>query len=160
MTAAAVLSVRARDGEAIDALVWRTLGRTRDAVEAVIAVNPGLGARLLGLPAGQLVRIPLDAGAQARPRLIDLWDAPAAAAVTAEAPLVPTAPPEDYVPHYTFIAADPLLEWVIDHNLGHRPVVSVRDADGNEIGADIANPTLNRTVVTFSEPTAGSARLV
>lgn len=159
MAATAVLTVLARQNEPIDALVWRTLGRTRDAVEATIAANPGLGAHILALPAGHPVRVPIDAGATASPRLVELWGPPPAAAAPA-APLNPAPAPEDYVPAYHFIAADPLLVWIIDHNLGHRPVISVRDASGAEIGADIVHESLNRTVVTFTAPTAGTARLV
>ncbi len=59
----------AQDREPLDALVWRTIGRGPDAVEHVLAANPGLG----GLGEGQAVLIPELASAPAEAELVQLW---------------------------------------------------------------------------------------
>lgn len=58
-----------------------------------------------------------------------------------------------------FEQAVPAMVWTIDHNLGHRPHVTIFDPAGEEIFAPKTNPTLNRTTITFSPAAAGSARL-
>lgn len=74
MAATAALTERARQGESLDALVWRVLGRTSGAVEAVMEANPGIAAQAAALPEGRLVTIPVAAAAPPRAALIQLWD--------------------------------------------------------------------------------------
>ncbi|MDR1463644.1 MAG: tail protein X [Azoarcus sp.] len=64
--------VRARQNEALDLLIWRKTGRTAAIVEAVIALNPGIGKHLL-LPEGYPVRLPDAPPAPVR-KLINIWD--------------------------------------------------------------------------------------
>lgn len=65
----------ALDGETVDAICWRMLGRTRDVTEQVLALNPGLSALGPALPAGTAVILP--AAAQIAPTVLEtvnLWD--------------------------------------------------------------------------------------
>lgn len=66
---------RARDGETLDAICWRVLGRTSGIVEQVFALNPGLADMGVQIPGGTEVTLPeLSA---ATPPVIDtvkLWD--------------------------------------------------------------------------------------
>ena len=68
-------SVRARQGDTVDALCWRELGATRGVVETVYALNRGLAAFGPILPAGTLVVLPERRTVRA-PTLptIQLWD--------------------------------------------------------------------------------------
>lgn len=47
--------------------------------------------------------------------------------------------------------------WTINHNLGRIPIVTVLDASGTELTADVENPTLSMTVVTFATMASGTA---
>ena len=67
-------SVEAYDGEVLDALVWRATGSGAAALEAVLAVNPGLAAHGRALPAGVQVIIPDTAEAPASAPMLQLWD--------------------------------------------------------------------------------------
>lgn len=49
--------------------------------------------------------------------------------------------------------------WTINHNLGYVPSVEVFDSGSNEVDADVAHPSANQTVIVFTVPTAGFARL-
>lgn len=69
----------------------------------------------------------------------------------------PVGPPG--VP-FVFIQPTPSATWVINHDLGHIPSVELFDPDDSEIDAEIGHPTENQTVVHFSIPIAGSARLI
>lgn len=70
---AGLVTIRALQNEAIDALVWRALGST-DGVEAVLEANPGLAAFGEALPDGLEVVFPVIAQAQAEADLVQLWD--------------------------------------------------------------------------------------
>jgi hypothetical protein len=48
--------------------------------------------------------------------------------------------------------------WIIQHNLGYEPSVSVI-VEGEEVEGDVDFPTNNEVVVTFNTPLAGEARL-
>lgn len=68
-------TVTAVDGEMVDAICWRELGRTRDVTEQILALNPGLAGLGPRLPAGTIVTLP-DAPDLAPPVLetVNLWD--------------------------------------------------------------------------------------
>lgn len=68
------VTVRATDGEPLDALVWRSIGQAAPAVQAVLAANPGLERFGPGLPDGTAVMIPAAAQTPAPAPLIQLWD--------------------------------------------------------------------------------------
>lgn len=51
-------AVRAHDGETVDAICYRVLGRTAGVTERVLALNPGLAELGPRLPQGTLVQMP------------------------------------------------------------------------------------------------------
>jgi phage tail protein X len=65
----------ARDGETLDAICWRELGRTGGVVEQSLALNPGLADLGPALPAGTEVTLP-DPAQLAQPvrETVKLWD--------------------------------------------------------------------------------------
>ncbi|SEA50775.1 tail protein X [Variovorax sp. YR216] len=66
------MKARAMQGDTLDLLCWRTLGRT-DIVEATLVLNPGLADHGPVLPTGLLVELanPVDAPTRAT---VNLWD--------------------------------------------------------------------------------------
>jgi phage tail protein X len=69
--------VIAQDGETLDALVWRTLGRTAGLTEAALAANPAVaaaGAVLAGGTRVDLTAIAIAAAAPPRRDIVSLWD--------------------------------------------------------------------------------------
>lgn len=68
---AATLQVMARDGDTVDQLCWRHLGRTAGVTEATLAANPGLAAHAR-LSAGALVELVTDVTATRE--TVNLWD--------------------------------------------------------------------------------------
>jgi len=60
---------------------------------------------------------------------------------------------------YVFTQATAASTWTINHNLGHVPSVEVFDSGSQEIEADVTHPSVNQTVILFTVPTAGFARL-
>lgn len=68
------MKAEALDGETIDEICWRVLGRTSAVTEQVLALNPGLAAIGPKLPAGTQVVLPdLAAAAPAVRETIQLW---------------------------------------------------------------------------------------
>lgn len=65
-------TVRARQGDTLDALCWRHLGRTTGAVEATLDANPGLARLAADIP--QDTAVTLVAPAAAPAKLVNLWD--------------------------------------------------------------------------------------
>jgi len=67
-------TVTAHQHDTLDALIWRHLGHTRDVVERVLELNPGLAGVGPILPHGHTVLIPqrVTTAAPAAP-LIQLW---------------------------------------------------------------------------------------
>ncbi|KVP62193.1 tail protein X [Burkholderia ubonensis] len=70
------MMVRALQGETIDALCWRVLGRTRGVVEAVLDLNRDLVQYGPVLPHGLLVELPdeVPQAAQSGAERLQLWD--------------------------------------------------------------------------------------
>lgn len=65
----------AQEGDTIDLICWRELGRTRAVTEQVLALNPGLAALGPRLPAGTTVILPeLAEAAPAVLETVKLWD--------------------------------------------------------------------------------------
>jgi hypothetical protein len=50
--------------------------------------------------------------------------------------------------------------WTINHNLGYVPSVEVFDAGSQEVDADVTHPSVNQTVILFTVPITGFARLI
>ena len=71
----------------------------------------------------------------------------------------PPGPPGVAGTGYDHVQASPSASWIITHNLGLYPVVSVRVA-GEQCIAEVTYTSLNVVTVDFSSPQSGSARLV
>ena len=67
------MQVRSQQGDTVDQLCWRHLGRTEAVVEAMLEINPGLAALGAVLPAGTLVTLPTAPITPTRPT-VQLWD--------------------------------------------------------------------------------------
>lgn len=67
----------------------------------------------------------------------------------------PTGPPGGS--YYVHTQLAPASTWIIDHDLGKKVHVTIFDAFGIVIHADIAHGTTNQATVTFPDPTVGSA---
>jgi hypothetical protein len=61
---------------------------------------------------------------------------------------------------FVFTQSTAASTWTINHNLGHVPSVEVFDSGSQEIEADVTHPSVNQTVILFTVPTAGFARLI
>jgi len=67
--------VTAREGETLDEVCWRALGRTAGVTEQALELNPGLADLGPQLPAGTEVILPEPAAAAAATReTVKLWD--------------------------------------------------------------------------------------
>ncbi|VVT07451.1 tail protein X [Erythrobacter sp. EC-HK427] len=67
----------AQQGETIDAICWRVLGRTAGVTERALASNPGLGDLGAQLPGGtqvDLTEAAAEAQQAARRQTVKLWD--------------------------------------------------------------------------------------
>lgn len=53
-----------------------------------------------------------------------------------------------------------LAQWVVNHNLGYKPHVSVQTVGGLEVIAEVLHITSNQLVINFAAATAGTAYLV
>jgi len=58
-----------------------------------------------------------------------------------------------------FTQAAPSDEWIINHNFGFYPSVSLFTVGGNEMLGQVVNISVNQVRVYFSAPVAGTARL-
>lgn len=54
----------------------------------------------------------------------------------------------------------PAAQWVINHNLGFRPSVTLLTPGGVEFWAKVTHLSINQTVIDLTTPLAGSARLI
>lgn len=69
------MRVYAQQGDTLDALCWRHLGRTAAVVEAALEANPGVADLGDVLPHGTAIDLPEPAAAAPAGRtLIQLWD--------------------------------------------------------------------------------------
>lgn len=66
------MQARARQGDTLDQLCWRTLQRT-DIVEATLLLNPGLADHGPVLPTGLLVHLATPAATNTQ-TTVSLWD--------------------------------------------------------------------------------------
>lgn len=66
------MQVRTMQGDTLDALCWRHLGRTEAVVEATLERNPGLATRGPILPAG--LEVTLADVPPATAPVVNLWD--------------------------------------------------------------------------------------
>lgn len=54
----------------------------------------------------------------------------------------------------------PAAIWTIDHALGRAPTVVIHDSAGDECEGAVQHPSATQTIITFSAPFAGVARLL
>lgn len=67
--------ILAREGEALDQLVWRAFGRTDGITEQVLDMNPGLADLGVRLPADTPIKLPdFAAVAPVTRDIVTLWD--------------------------------------------------------------------------------------
>ncbi|SFA66573.1 tail protein X [Metapseudomonas otitidis] len=66
-------SVRALQGDTVDAICWRVYGRTAGLTEAVLEANPGLADLGPVIPQGHRVTLPAQAP-QPQRQTVNLWD--------------------------------------------------------------------------------------
>lgn len=67
-------TVRADQGDTVDAICWRYYGRTAGVTEAVLEANPGLADIGAVLPMGHAVTLPDIEQQQAQNNTVNLWD--------------------------------------------------------------------------------------
>lgn len=68
------MMVRAHQGDTLDALCWRHLGRTRGVVERALELNPGLADLGPVLPHGLEVQLPEIKTGPPIVKTVALWD--------------------------------------------------------------------------------------
>ena len=61
---------------------------------------------------------------------------------------------------FEFEQASPSDTWIINHNLGYEPLVSVLTAGGEEVVAELLHVSDNQVRVLLASPLAGRARCV
>jgi phage tail protein X len=66
-------TLRAIQGDTVDALCWRHYGRTAAITEAVFEANPGLADHGAQIPQGTPVLMP-DEAPQPQRQMVNLWD--------------------------------------------------------------------------------------
>lgn len=74
-----------------------------------------------------------------------------------QGPVGPMGPPGDT--HYTHVQAVASDTWVIDHNLGKYPSVSVVDSANDEVEGSVNHVNPMRVILVFSAPFSGKAFL-
>lgn len=75
MAGAPLDTTRAREGDTLDALIWRERGLGPADLPAVLAVNPGIAAYGPTLPKGHVVNLPAIAApaTSVRTDVVNLW---------------------------------------------------------------------------------------
>jgi hypothetical protein len=72
----------------------------------------------------------------------------------------PLQGPPGTVAAYTHVQSSPASTWVINHNLGYKPDVTLYTSGGVVMYAEIIHTSVNQTQVIFTVPTSGVARLI
>jgi hypothetical protein len=87
-------------------------------------------------------------------------DDPTAITIAQQGPQGPVGPPGSpgSVLEFRFTQASPSLSWTVNHNLGFLPSVTVYSVGSVEVEALVTHTSTNQSVISFSSPTAGSAR--
>ncbi|MCB4794256.1 tail protein X [Pseudomonas sp. NP21570] len=67
-------SLRAQQGDTVDAICWRHYGRTAGVVEQVLDANPGLADLGPVIPHGTQVLLPEQAVRAEQRQMVNLWD--------------------------------------------------------------------------------------
>lgn len=61
-------------------------------------------------------------------------------------------------PGYEHAQGTAATTWIVNHNLGYRPDVSVRNSGGSIIDVEVLHTSVNQCQILLSVSTAGSAR--
>jgi len=61
---------------------------------------------------------------------------------------------------FNFTQSTPASTWIINHNLGYRPVVELMSSGGMEMIGEVLHISVNQVQVSFNEAVDGFARLV
>ncbi len=69
----------------------------------------------------------------------------------------PPGPPGPGSETFQFSPSTPTAEWVINHNFGRWPAVTVLNPGGFEVEAEVAHVSLNQSRVYFISPQLGTA---
>ncbi|EWC40119.1 tail protein X [Stutzerimonas stutzeri] len=67
-------SLRAQQGDTVDAICWRHYGRTAGVVEQILEANPGLADLGPVIPHGTQVLLPEQAVRAEQRQMVNLWD--------------------------------------------------------------------------------------
>jgi phage tail protein X len=70
----AATTLRAVQGDTVDAICWRHYGRTAGVTEAVLEANPGLADHGPVIPQGTSVTMPAQAPIANDRKTVNLWD--------------------------------------------------------------------------------------
>jgi len=57
---------------------------------------------------------------------------------------------------YEHVQPTPASTWVVNHNLGYRPVIEVLSPGGVVVGADVVHVSVNQTQINFNNPQTGT----
>lgn len=67
--------------------------------------------------------------------------------------------PIEFAQSYRHIQSSNSSSWVVTHNLGFRPSVTIIDLDGDVVNGDVVYNTANQLTLTFAQPIKGEAYL-
>lgn len=57
---------------------------------------------------------------------------------------------------YVHTQSSPSTTWVVNHNLGYRPVIEVLSPGGIVVGADVIHVSVNQAQINFNNPQTGT----
>ena len=57
---------------------------------------------------------------------------------------------------YVHVQSSPVDEWVVNHNLGYRPVIEVLSPGGIVVMADVVHTSVNQVRINFTSPQTGT----
>ena len=61
---------------------------------------------------------------------------------------------------YTHNQTTPSALWVVNHNLGHQPVIGVNSVGGMQMIAEVLHQSPNQVLVYFDSPTMGAVTCI
>lgn len=103
----------------------------------------------------------LTVGVSAGPAPINVALAPVADPISVTlSPVGAAGPQGPAAVAFEFIQSTPSIVWIINHNLGFKPIVSTYTSGGVEFVADVIHISNNQLQVYLSVGVAGTARLV
>lgn len=68
-------------------------------------------------------------------------------------------PPGPSGTSYEHVQSSASSSWIVNHNLGYRPGVTVLNSGSQEVIAEIIHTSVNQVVIGFITPISGLARL-